>query len=70
MEVGALLVPAVSIGKMQTEGYALVGNVVGKVTGIALLTLTLQKPIAADGYLGGVVNITTARALRTRTYTI
>lgn len=68
MKVRALLVPAISVGKMQTKRYALFGDIVGKVTGIALLTLTFQKPIAAYGYLGGVVNITTARALRTRTY--
>jgi hypothetical protein len=65
MEVGTLLVPAVSVGKMQTKRYALFGNLVGKVTGIALLTLTFQKPIAADGYFGGVVDITAAGALRT-----
>lgn len=68
MEVGTFFVPAVSVGKMQAERDTLFGNIVGKVAAIALLTLTLQQPVAADGYLGRVVNKTALGALRTRTY--
>lgn len=70
MEVGTLFVPAVSVREMQTKRDTLFGNIMGKITGIALLTLALQKPVAADGYLGGVVDITALGALRTRTYKI
>lgn len=69
MGVGAVIIPAVAVGKVQAKRHALFGCLVRKIAGIAFLAVVLQEPVAADGNLGGVVCISALRALQTGTYT-
>ena len=69
MGVGAVIVSAVAVGKVQTERHALLGCLVRKIAGIALLAVVLQEPVAANGHLGRVVCISALGALQAGTYT-